>query len=493
MPTPLPRPGPTDYQDAPGTELDLVWDELCDVVEATEAAANAALPATQAAAGTLIAAAADKATPVEADSLALSDSAAGGILARLSWANLKTALNGIFARLAGVSGGQTLTGGTQAADALSLRGTAASGTTATNKALRILSGDAGATEAVTLLNNGNVGIGNANPGQKLNVGAVFNVLNDGRLSIGAVTAGQVTTSSTTVKGLANLEQALADDNSTRVAMYNAYLTLDPTANVTQLRYLNYNWMETKTGATVNYSNLRGMQNWINHTGLGTLTTGFASLSSLDIAGSGSAGTAIGNAGQVRATGTNASVTTAYGFTGTVSTTAAGAVMTTAVGVLAEIDCSNATAQIGTAVGVGIDYPGSWQWDVTGTITNCYALYIGSRTNVGTNRRAIYSLSGAQSYLAGGLSIGLDAASAKLHSVATTEQLRLGYDAANYASFTVNASGQLNIAAALTFRPPASITPAVNGDLAFELTNNTTLTIKAKGSDGVVRSAAITLS
>ena len=124
MPTPLPRPGPTDYQDAPGTELDLVWDELCDVVEATEATANAALPATQAAAGTLIAAAASKATPVDADSLALSDSAAGGILRRFSWASLKAALNGVFARLAGVSGGQTLIGGTASGENLTLQSTA---------------------------------------------------------------------------------------------------------------------------------------------------------------------------------------------------------------------------------------------------------------------------------------------------------------------------------------------------------------------------------
>lgn len=54
MPTPLPRPSPTDYQDAPGTELDLLWDQLCDVVEATEAKANAALPATPDAIGALL-------------------------------------------------------------------------------------------------------------------------------------------------------------------------------------------------------------------------------------------------------------------------------------------------------------------------------------------------------------------------------------------------------------------------------------------------------
>jgi hypothetical protein len=42
-------------------------------------------------------------------------------------------------------------------------------------------------------------------------------------------------------------------------------------------------------------------------------------------------------------------------------------------------------------------------------------------------------------------------------------------------------------------PSASITPAVNGQMIFEHTNNTTVTIKLKGSDGVVRSVALTLA
>ena len=42
-------------------------------------------------------------------------------------------------------------------------------------------------------------------------------------------------------------------------------------------------------------------------------------------------------------------------------------------------------------------------------------------------------------------------------------------------------------------PPASATPAANGTLAFELTSNTSLTIKVRGLDGVVRSAVLTLA
>lgn len=41
--------------------------------------------------------------------------------------------------------------------------------------------------------------------------------------------------------------------------------------------------------------------------------------------------------------------------------------------------------------------------------------------------------------------------------------------------------------------PASVTPALNRDVAFQLTSNTSLTIKVKGTDGTVRSANITLA
>lgn len=46
---------------------------------------------------------------------------------------------------------------------------------------------------------------------------------------------------------------------------------------------------------------------------------------------------------------------------------------------------------------------------------------------------------------------------------------------------------------LSAMPAASVTPTTNGEITFELTNNTTLTLKAKGSDGVVRSVALTLA
>lgn len=46
---------------------------------------------------------------------------------------------------------------------------------------------------------------------------------------------------------------------------------------------------------------------------------------------------------------------------------------------------------------------------------------------------------------------------------------------------------------ITERLSASVTPANNQEMEFQLTSNTQLTIKVKGTDGIVRSANITLS
>ena len=119
--TNIARPTAQTKRNAPGYEGHALHNKLADEVEAIEAligitgsqvagtvqkrladvtiTANAALPATQAAAGALIDAAADKATPADADSLALSDSAASGILKRLSWANIMAALEAHFRML----------------------------------------------------------------------------------------------------------------------------------------------------------------------------------------------------------------------------------------------------------------------------------------------------------------------------------------------------------------------------------------------------------
>lgn len=73
-----------------------------------------------------------------------------------------------YALLAGRSGGQTIKGGTAVTDVLTLVGTSGNGTL-TSPAVQVKVGNNGATTAITVLNNGNVGIGTASPSQKLDV------------------------------------------------------------------------------------------------------------------------------------------------------------------------------------------------------------------------------------------------------------------------------------------------------------------------------------
>jgi hypothetical protein len=55
------------------------------------------------------------------------------------------------------------------------------------------------------------------------------------------------------------------------------------------------------------------------------------------------------------------------------------------------------------------------------------------------------------------------------------------------------SESLYVINTITNAPGASVTPANNGDVTWQLTSNTSLTFKAKGSDGTVRSGSVTLS
>jgi hypothetical protein len=47
--------------------------------------------------------------------------------------------------------------------------------------------------------------------------------------------------------------------------------------------------------------------------------------------------------------------------------------------------------------------------------------------------------------------------------------------------------------ALVLKPVASAVPMEAGDMVFQLTSNTSLVIKVKGTDGVVRSNTLTLA
>jgi hypothetical protein len=68
--------------------------------------------------------------------------------------------------------------------------------------------------------------------------------------------------------------------------------------------------------------------------------------------------------------------------------------------------------------------------------------------------------------AGNLGIGTSTPGARLHSLSTTEQLRLGYDQSNYTSFTISSTGNLTIA-------PTGGTTNLTGNLVISGNSTTT--------------------
>lgn len=73
-----------------------------------------------------------------------------------------------------------------------------------------------------------------------------------------------------------------------------------------------------------------------------------------------------------------------------------------------------------------------------------------------------------------------------------ERLRIAY-AGNVGIGETEPDYKLDVNGTFGFTPGASVTPVDNGDVVFEATNNTTFTVKLKGSDGTVRTGTITLA
>ena len=133
--------------------------------------------------GTLINGSTSKTTPVDADKVSIWDSVSG-LLKAVTWANIKTTLSSTFVVLAGKSGGQTLTGGTGNLDSLTLKATSGNGLPGT--AFKVLVGNNGAVEALTVTNGGRLGLLNSSPsvnfdmvGSMLLTGGTVSIVNTG--------------------------------------------------------------------------------------------------------------------------------------------------------------------------------------------------------------------------------------------------------------------------------------------------------------------------
>lgn len=293
------------------------------------------------------------------------------------------------------------------------------------------------------------------------------------------------------RGFLDVEATYPDDATNRWSALSYTTQFIPSASGNSTRYGVYGKVTIPAVSTLNSSSgVRGVQNTIEDLGSGNIAGFYGNFTYARANGSGTKGDITGMYTEATASGT-VSATSVRGLQMFVTNTGT-ATTTTAVGITEQLsNAGTLTNMVGLSIGgtLGI----SSAWTNSGTITNCTALLIGTSTNIGTNKKAIDCQSTADSSFMGKVGFGTATPSALVHALGTTEQLRLGYDAANYASFTVNATGQVKLAAPLTWRPPASYTPASNGDLTVEATSNTSLTFRLKGTDGTVRSAALTLS
>ena len=368
-----------------------------------------------------------------------------------------------LARLLGVLGGQTLIGGTAATDALTLQGTSGDGT-ATSKAVRVAVGNNGGTEAVTVRNDGNVGIGNTDPSADFTVGTDVLRVDGSLLAIGS--GAELGSAATTVPVISNVSAtsraaSTLTDYTAAEATIAIRATISPPQNKTgnPYKYGLCTEINVPVENTYTLSNIYGSLSSIRLEGSGSAgsvvpvyarsylygsTCSFLGgvYSSVYHAGSGTISTANSVAAELNVTG-GGTITQGWGTEGVISVSG-NSTVSKAIPVGVYISVA-AGSTITNAYGVNIGGPADG-WSNAGTLTNCYALYIGSSTNIGTNKWSIYNQSPAVSYLAGSLALGVTAASAKVHAIATTEQLRLGYDASNYLSSNIASDGKTTFTA-----------------------------------------------
>lgn len=168
--------------------------------------------------------------------------------------------------------------------------------------------------------------------------------------------------------------------------------------------------------------------------------------------------------------------TAANVTGTVAVANGGTGATTAGAALTSLGAAASTITIsaGTGLSGGGDLTANRSIALANTTVT--AASYGSASQVGT-----FTVD-AQGRLT--------AASNTNIAIANTAVSGLGTMSTQNASAVTITGGSIG---AMTYKPAASATPASNGDMVFEITDNSTLTIKVKGSDGTVRVVALTLT
>lgn len=424
--------------------------------------------------GALLNGATSKTTPVDADQIGLMDSAASNVWKKLSWANLKTALSGIFVLLAGKNGGQSVIGGTGGTDGLDLQATSGAGTTSK---VRVWVGSGGATEALTAFPSGAVGIKGAAESGALNVnGWVSCYTSPGYPSYNATaysdlgwqgprigfsrTRGTLTGQTAVAAGdyLGWFDYFGHDGGAQqRAAQFRViaespisagimpsrfeFLTAD-TAGVTAIRFAignggHISCCQAGGGLTVGSGSNSAKIHAISTTE--QLRLGYDAANYLRATVNASGDATFGTAATASALTILANGNVGIGTTNpSRKSTVWGGQLISSTGQGASIFVDGLRVERFSGVGqysTFNHFNGAMQFTSTIEGGGAYGSIIFNSSNNGTAVIERMRIDGA-----GRLGLGTASASAHLHAVSTTEQLRLGYDASNYLGSTTNSAG-----------------------------------------------------
>ena len=295
---------------------------------------------------------------------------------------------GDYAYKPGLSGGQTLIGGTGATDKLTLQGTSGNGTTGDGMSFKV--GNNGALEALTVANSGTLTT---------------------KLSVGIATPNRQAKNSS---GTIVLEER-SDGN-------NLFLGVDAGKAITT------GGGDTAFGTGAQVAVTEGndntaVGNWAQpNLTLGDYNTAMGSGAQVALV-TGNANVAIGDYSQYYNVDGDNNIAIGH-FAGVYH----------ASGSTPQTNCEN-------SIYIGTDARGKDNNDVNSIAIGYSARGLGANTAVFGNSSITLNR------FFGSIGLNVDTPSAAFHLIKTTEQLRLGYDAANYAGFTVSNSGGLAIAAA----------------------------------------------